>query len=313
MAMEAFRGHTLLRRGLIGGQRYPTAVRRVAEHIARRAFSTSLLARPFEETNDRLAIFAANKALIRIIIDHFFIQPYQETKRRRWTAPQMEGTISRLSTDVETKVAVARLAHNFLTNHQALLHGNLHTGCVMVTENDTHVISPKFATYGPLGFDLGVFVGNLLITYLSQPGYEQGTGERRAYGEWVLEQIGEFWYEFVTQFDTLWQEHRLADGYPSSFFNDEPGAESFALERKRWFSTVFVDMLGYAGTEVVRRVAGLAHKLDFEYIMNTNLRYMLEKRALALARQLILEPGGISNPAALAREARKYASLEAQD
>jgi len=68
----------------------------------------------------------------------------------------------------------------------------------MVTANDTRVIDAEFAVYGPIGFDLGLFVGNLLISYFSQPGHESRPANRAEYGQWILSQIGEFWHEFVS-------------------------------------------------------------------------------------------------------------------
>ena len=52
----------------------------------------------------------------------------------------------------------------------------------MVTATDTRVIDAEFAAYGPIGFDLGLFVGNLLMAYFSQPGHESNTGERFEHG-----------------------------------------------------------------------------------------------------------------------------------
>lgn len=47
------------------------------------------------------------------------------------------------------------------------------------------MIDPEFAFYGPMGFDLGALVGNLLLAYCAVPGNGQG----EAYGEWLLEQV----------------------------------------------------------------------------------------------------------------------------
>ena len=75
MAMELLSEHIILRRGLIAGERYPTAARSVAEYTARRAFATSVLAEPFEPVNERLAAFTRNHALLRITVDLIFTHP----------------------------------------------------------------------------------------------------------------------------------------------------------------------------------------------------------------------------------------------
>jgi 5-methylthioribose kinase len=164
----------------------------------------------------------------------------------------------------------------------------------MVTTTDTRVIDAEFAAYGPIGFDLGLFVGNLLMAYFSQPGHATTRDERLEHGEWILAQIGEFWREFVAKFDALWSAPRVGDGYPSAFFTSPPDAKAFARERERWFSLLFADTLGYAGAEIIRRIVGFAHNLDFESIADSNMRGDLEKRALAFARQLIVGPEAFS-------------------
>ena len=51
--------------------------------------------------------------------------------------------------DTPLKLAVQELKACFLSDAEALLHGDLHTGSVLVTPADTRVIDPEFAFYGP--------------------------------------------------------------------------------------------------------------------------------------------------------------------
>ena len=296
-AMELLGEHIILRRGLIAGHRYPAAARRVAEFVARSALATSVLAAPFEEVNDRLAAFSRNQALTRITVDLIFTHPYVENERNRWTSPQLDGVVARLRTDSLLKAAVGQLGYRFLTAHEALLHGDLHTGSVMVSATDTRVIDAEFAIYGPIGFDLGLFVGNLLMAYFSQPGHESPAhgssgyaGERHEHGQWILAQIADFWHEFVTRFAALWSARRNGDGYPSCFFTTPEDAASFAQARQQWLERLLADTLGYAGAEIIRRIVGFAHNADFETIRNPDLRAACERRSLAFARELIVAP-----------------------
>jgi 5-methylthioribose kinase len=305
LAMELLGDHIILRRGLIAGNRYPTAARRVAEYTARSAFSTSVLAQPFEQVNDRLAAFSRNQDLTRITVDLIFTHPYVENDRNRWTSPQLDGVVANLRADAPLKAAAAQLGYRFMTVHDALLHGDLHTGSVMVNTTDTRVIDAEFAIYGPLGFDLGLFVGNLLMAYFSQPGHESHANERREHGEWILAQIVDFWSEFVTQFSTLWSARRAGDGFPNSFFITPADIESFAIERQQWFDRLLVDTLGYAGAEIIRRIVGFAHNADFESIQNPDVRASCERRSLAFARELIVTPRSCSSIGAMIEGARR--------
>jgi 5-methylthioribose kinase len=56
-------------------------------------------------------------------------------------------------------VAISRLKLKFMGSPEALIHGDLHTGSIMVTQSETLVIDPEFAFYGPMGFDIGAVLG----------------------------------------------------------------------------------------------------------------------------------------------------------
>ena len=43
----------------------------------------------------------------------------------------------------------------------------------MVTDDDTRVIDPEFAFYGPIAFDVGMLLANFWMSYFSQRGHEQ--------------------------------------------------------------------------------------------------------------------------------------------
>ncbi|KAK8952672.1 Methylthioribose kinase [Platanthera guangdongensis] len=63
------------------------------------------------------------------------------------------------------KLEVAGLKSMFRERSQALIHGDLHTGSIMVTTESTQVIDPEFAFYVPMGFYIGEFVGNLILAF----------------------------------------------------------------------------------------------------------------------------------------------------
>lgn len=67
-----------------------------------------------------------------------------------------------------------------MTKSQALLHGDLHTGSIMVTDSQTRVFDPEFAFYGPMGFDIGAIIGNLLLNFAAQEGHWLSVEERKA-------------------------------------------------------------------------------------------------------------------------------------
>src|SRR5229473_3853717 len=217
--MERLSPHIILRQGLIAGRRYDNLARDIGEYIARACFFTSDFARPFEQKMDGMALFAANKPLVRISVDLIFADPYFASARNRHTSPQLDEIVSDLRCDGPLKVAAARFGQKFLSEAQALVHGDLHSGSVMVTENDSRVIDPEFAFYGPIGFDLGAFFGNLLLNWYSQPGHSTANDGRVAYQEWILRQAKIFWETFRRCFLALWSEDAKGDAFPAAMFS----------------------------------------------------------------------------------------------
>jgi 5-methylthioribose kinase len=285
--MERLSPHIILRHGLIAGRRYNNVARDMGEYVARACFFTSDLARPFERKMDGIALFAANKPLIRITVDLVFAEPYFVSGRNRHTSPQLDELVSKLRRDGPLKAAAASFGQKFLSESQALIHGDLHTGSVMVTENDSRVIDPEFAFYGPIGFDLGAFFGNLLLSWYSQPGHSTPDNDRVAYQEWILQQAKIFWETFRTCFLTLWSEDAKGDAFPAAMFSTPRDAAALQSARSGFMDSLFADMLGFGACKMIRRILGFAHVIDFESIPDPALRADCETGGLAMAHLLL--------------------------
>jgi len=288
--MERLSPHIILRHGLIAGRRYPNLAPDMGDYVARACFFTSDLGVPFERKMDGIALFAGNKALVRISVDLIFTDPYMANERNRHTSPQLDGVVSDLRLDGPLKVAVARFGQKFLNQPQALLHGDLHSGSVMVTDTDTRVIDPEFAFYGPIGFDLGAFFGNLLLSWYSQPGHSTAQDGRAAQQEWLLEQMQAFWSAFRGSFLELWSENAAGDAFPAAMFKGPADAAALGKARSEFVDSLFADMLGFGACKMVRRILGFAHVIDFDSIENAARRAHCEAGALALARLLLTHP-----------------------
>lgn len=290
IVMEKLAPHIILRRGLIAGTRYPHVAQHIGDYVARACFYTSDLGRPFDDKLDDMAIFAKNHPLIRITVELVFADPYRAMERNRWTSPQLDETAAGLRADSALKAAAARMGHRFLTAAQALVHGDLHSGSVMVTESDSRVIDSEFAFYGPIGFDVGAFIANLLLAYYAQPGHATRENDRVAYRAWILEQIPIFWTTFRESFLTLWHTQAKGDAYPANLFADTADQAALEKERETFIASVFADTIGFAACKMIRRMFGFAHVADFDTIENADTRASCEKNALKLARMMLVEP-----------------------
>jgi 5-methylthioribose kinase len=287
--MECLSPHIILRQGLIAGRRYPNVARDVGAYIARASFFTSDCARPFEHKLDGIALFARNKELVRITVDLVFCDPYRSSKRNHHTSPQLDEIVAELRGDGPVKLAAAHFGRKFLNEVQALVHGDLHSGSVMVTEDETRVIDPEFAFYGPIGFDLGAFFGNLLLSWYSQPGHATERDNRVAYQHWILEQVETFWESFRRSFVALWAESPHGDVLPTSMFSRPEETSTLESARGAFLDGLFADMLGFGACKMIRRIVGFAHVIDFDRIEDAAVRARCEANALAMARALLTQ------------------------
>jgi 5-methylthioribose kinase len=199
---------------------------------------------------------------------------------------------------------VQRLKFKFLSAAEALVHGDLHSGSVMVTPGETRIIDPEFAFYGPMGFDLGAVIGNLLLAYFSQTGHESAPGMRDEYREWLLALIENFWNGFSSRFLVLWATNPVGDAFTGTLFDSPEARRAMEAERRHFVSYLFEDSLRFAGTKMIRRILGLAHVEDLESIENRRVRALCELDALTLARQLVLDASSFSDVHLLTAAAR---------
>src|ERR1700760_2162803 len=186
VAMELLTPHIIMRQGLVAGTSYPRFVEDISTFLARTLFFSSDLALPAAEKKEGIAAFAGNHALCKITEDLIFTDPYREAEQNRWTSPWLDATAAAFREDLDLHVAVSRLKLKFMARPEALIHGDLHTGSIMVTEKQTRVIDPEFAFYGPMGFDVGAVIANLLMAYLASAGHERSPGDRQSFEAWIL-------------------------------------------------------------------------------------------------------------------------------
>ena len=81
----------------------------------------------------------------------------------------------------------AKLQAKFVERAQALLHGDMHTGSLMVTQDTTYAIDAEFAVYGPIAFDVGKFIANLLLAFFALDGHSTDAEPRTQQRAWLTQ------------------------------------------------------------------------------------------------------------------------------
>jgi 5-methylthioribose kinase len=290
MVQEDLSDHQIWRSELVKGRYYPLAAGQLAEYLAQTLFHTSDFYQSAQKKKAEVSRFA-NPELCQITEDLFFTDPYIDHERNQFDdalLPQVQD----LRHDAALKLAVAGLKHGFLSKAEALLHGDIHSGSIFVAEGKLKAIDAEFGFYGPIGFDLGTALGNLLLNYCGLPGL-LGPRDAADGREQRLQDVRELWLIFADRFLTLCHQHTrdVALALPGY-------AEQFLQQ-------VWRDAVGYAGTELIRRTIGLAHVADLDSINDPAMRADCQRSALSLGRTLIVNAAQIEHIDALLARIRQ--------
>jgi 5-methylthioribose kinase len=304
ITMEKLEPHIILRQAMIAGTPMPRVARDVAAYVAAASFFTSDLAVPFEVKAADQTIFSQNRALQRISVDLVFTDPYTVSDRNRITPP-LEAWAAAFRADIDLKQAVARARLSYLTRAQSLLHGDLHTGSIMVTERETRVIDGEFAWVGPTGFDIGNFIAHYVLAWYAKPCHAAAPG----FQDWLTAEILIFWAEFEFLFLQHWRQFDgQADGFPGSHFAEPVAAARLESLRRAYVADLFRDAMMFMACKIIRRVLGFAQIADFLVIADETRRAEAQAGALALARSVLLSPDRYGDIAALAAALPRFAA-----
>lgn len=300
IVMETLEPHVVLRRSLIEGVHRPKVPDAVGDYVARAAFHTSDLANTFERKAADVAFFSGNLALQRISIDLVFTDPYTEVWRNKPVAPHLLAWAAAVREDVELKSAVAVERLKYLNKPQSLIHGDLHSGSVMATADDTRVIDGEFAWMGPTGFDVGTFVAHYVMAWFAKPFHDGDPAGNAAFRDLIRDDVVRFWTAFRDRFSALWDEvGPTGDAYPPGHFADAAGRARLAGLREAYLADVFRDAVAAVALKIVRRVLGYAQVADFLVIADPERQALAKAGALAFARSLLLRPERYPDLAAL--------------
>ncbi|OPH46862.1 S-methyl-5-thioribose kinase [Paenibacillus ferrarius] len=271
--MEDLSDHVIMRKGLIEGNQYPLFAEHIGRFLATTLFFTSDLGKNQQDKKIQQGRFI-NPELCKITEDLIFDDPYRDAETNNIEA-QIRDAAEQLWTDHALHLEVAILRQKFLTSAQALLHGDLHTGSIFIKADSTKVIDPEFAYYGPMGFDIGAVLANLILNFAAQEGWSKDDESRAAYRSYLLQTVKDVWTHFEANFRSLWNEHGVDRVFQTAGYQDY------------FLTNLLQDTVGFTGAKMVRRIVGLAHVADIDKIEDAAARERAQRLALDLGKALI--------------------------
>ena len=276
MIMEDMIGHTMMRTGLIHHEMYPKFPEQISTFLVNSLLMTTDIVMDHQKRKALVREFS-NPELCDITENLVFGEPILNYNDRNDVFPPVKDFVEKeIYGDKALKAEVARLKFRFMNHAQSLIHGDLHTGSVFINQEHTFVFDPEFAFFGPMGYDIGNVIANLFFAWANGNATISDPEEKAQFCGWCMCAIMEIVDLFREKFLRLYDEQVT-----------EPLAKSDDFKAS-YLAEILADTAGYAGTECIRRIVGMAHNKDITVIEDMDKRATAEKILLTFAKDLIM-------------------------
>lgn len=270
--MEDLSDHQLMRYALMNHETFPRFADDISTFMVNTLLMTSDVVMEHKEKKELVKSFISPE-LCEITEDLVLMEPYNDIKNENNVFPPNADFVKKeLYEDEKLHLAVAKLKFKFMTDAQALMHGDLHTGSIFVRQDSTKVFDPEFATYAPMGYDIGNVVANLIFAY--DNGLAAG---ETSFCAWCLDTIRDTMDMFIDKFNKKFDEAVT-----------EPMAKVPGF-REWYLDEILKDTAGYAGTELHRRTVGMANVKDVTSIQDEAKRAWVERLNIICGKEYILK------------------------
>lgn len=278
--MQFLSSHIIMREGMINKIIYPNFSEHISTYLAKNLFNNSSLNIDSKSKRELIDEFNSNTELCKLTEDFVFTFAFMENDTND-SYSKNHTEFKKLISDMEFKKEVLDLKYKFMTQTDTLLHGDLHTGSIMLNENETYVIDPEFAFVGPFGFDIGALIGNLIMSYISHLVLKS----KKEYSDWILLTIEEVLEKFENKFLRLWNEQKESALIKEGFID----AEYLDLYKKEFMSNIMKETTGFAGCKMARRMFGIAGVADIRGIEELEFRDNAIRVTLNVAKRFVIE------------------------
>jgi len=274
-AMEDLSDHVIMRTALLEHKTFPLFADDITTFMVNTLLLTTDVVMDHKKKKSLVKNYI-NPELCEITEDLVYTEPYNDfNKRNNVFPPNLQWVTENVYGDAELRLEAAKLKFDFLANSQALIHGDLHTGSIFIKQDSTKIIDPEFAFYGPIGYDTGNIVANLIFAWANGDATLTDESERARYLGWVEKTIVEVVDMFISKFDKAW------DANVTELLAKEPGF------RQWYLSGILRDTAAVTGLEMNRRVIGLAQVKDITTIADAKARVRAERICLTAAKEFI--------------------------
>lgn len=279
--MEDLHNYNILRGELLNLKQFHFFSERITNFLVKTLLYTSDIIMEHKEKKEMVKKFM-NPELCEITERLVFTEPYYRAESNNIDSYLVPFMSDYIWNDKELLNEIAKLKLHFMNSSEALIHGDLHTGSIFINNDDIKVIDPEFAFYGPISYDLGVLIANLIMNYESVDGRYNEISLKRNHLTFLSSTIKD-----------------IIDLFKEKFFKEAEGIVNdniFKLASNllnEFIDNIISNAAGMAGCEMIRRTVGLAHVEDLDSIEDEKIKKMVRMKNILLGKELIMKKNTI--------------------
>ena len=273
LVMEDISSYKNLRTQMLEGRTFSYFAETISDFLAATLLPTTDLVIGRAEKKERVKLFT-NIELCDITEDLVLTEPYYDYKKRNIITQGNEDFVeTHLYRNEALQAQAGMLRNAFMNNAQALIHGDLHSGSIFINETGIKVIDPEFAFYGPMGYDIGNVIGNMFFALAHKSFCEPSN---TAFISWAEQCIADMVDLTETKLAKKYDECVHFPLYTGGF-------------KKSYLADVKADSLGFAGTEMIRRVVGDTKVAELTSVKDGAVKIQMERALILTVENLIIK------------------------
>lgn len=271
--MEDLKDCIILRDALIKGKILYHLSEQITDFIIETTLSTAdFFTDAFSKKNE--VIKYTNKELCKISEELVFTEPFFNLLKENVFSKRLKKYVEKeFYKNKKLQFEAAKLKYEFMNNPQALIHGDLHTGSIFTNDKYIKVMDCEFAFYGPIGYDLGTLIANLIFSYV----YHLNITNNKKFMRFIYNAINDIIKLFKKKFLIKFKK----DIKDISAKNEE--------FKKYYLDNVLKYSFGICGLEIIRRTTGCARVKEIESVSDEKKRADIEYSLLKIGKEVIIQ------------------------
>lgn len=192
-----------------------------------------------------------------------FEQPFYDHPNNNFTKENRSFIEEQVYCNSLLKENAELLKRDFLENHEAIIHGDLHTASIFAIDKRNVVFDGEFSYSGPIAYDTGNVIAHLMMTYFR---WSVANNDKGVEADRIIFKAYDYLEFFKNRFSDL-----LGGFGKEEYSNDSAVVDNIIKYTYK-----------YAASECLRRVIGLAKAPIFTKNLSESERASIE-RCLILA------------------------------